>query len=156
MTKTPDEVQMNSEVLDHFREYANEELYGLNSLLIVRSGYLIFEEYFKGWNAEYPHQLYSTTKSVTSALVGIAIDQGLFNVNDSVLGFFPDYSFANLDSRKQNMTVEHLLNMKSGLDWDEWSYDYFNSNNHYNQMLNSLDWVQYILDRPMATNPGIV
>jgi CubicO group peptidase (beta-lactamase class C family) len=154
ITKNPEDVQMNSTILGKFREYANKSLLGLNGLIIIKSGYLVFEEYFKDWDSLSPHQLYSTTKSVTSALVGIAVDQGLFSVDDPVLNFFSEYSFDNIDSRKLNMTVEHLLNMQSGLDWDEWTYDYYNPNNHYNQMLSSPDWVQYILDKPMATDPG--
>ncbi len=154
ITKSPEEVQMNSTILSDFKEYATDQLLGINGLVIVKSGYLIFEEYYKGWQVDFPHQLYSTTKSVTSALVGIAVDQGLFTVDDYVLEFFPEYNFSNVDSRKHNMTVEHLLNMQTGLDWNEWTYDYFNSNNHYNHMLNSPDWVQYTLDKPMATIPG--
>ncbi len=153
-TISPEEVQVNSTYLTQFWNYADQYLTSLNSLIIIKSGYLIFEKYYRGWDSTQAHELYSTTKSVTSALVGIAVDQGLFSVDDYVVDFFPEYSFDNLDSRKQNMTVEHLLNMRSGLDWDEWSYDYFNVNNHYNQMLNSIDWVKNVLNRPMANDPG--
>ena len=156
ITLSPEDVQMNSTILDEFRRHTEENLFSLNGLIIIRNGYLVLEEYFRGWDADQAHELYSTTKSVSSALVGIAVDQGLFSVNDSVLDFFPEYTFNNVDSRKQNITVENLLNMKSGLNWDEWSYNYFHPDNHYNQMLNSPDWIQYILDKPMVTDPGSI
>lgn len=153
-TEEPENVQMDEDLLNTMDTYINESIFGLDSIVLVKNGYIVFERYYRGYSKDVAHQLYSCTKSVTSALVGIAIDQGLFTLNDYVLDYFDEYTFENVDSRKQNITIEHLLNMQSGLDWDEWSIDYFNSLNQYNRMLSSLDWVQFILDTPMATEPG--
>ncbi|MHA2146611.1 MAG: serine hydrolase domain-containing protein, partial [Candidatus Thorarchaeota archaeon] len=91
----------------------------------------------------------SGTASVMSALIGIAIDEGYIeNVSQTVLSFFPDRVFANPDSRKDAMTIEHLLTMTHGLDYEE--------NANYGPLTISADWVQYLLDRPMIYDPGTV
>ena len=88
----------------------------LHSLLVVRHGYLVVEEYFNGWSAGRLHTLQSVSKSFTSALVGIAIEQGAIRgVEEKVLDFFPDSGgIAHLDDRKRRLTVEDLLTMRSG------------------------------------------
>jgi CubicO group peptidase (beta-lactamase class C family) len=80
-------------------------------------------------------------------LVGIAIDQGKLRLDERALDLLPGRTFANLDERKQAMTVAHLLTMSSGLDWAE-------GNPAYQAMYNSGDWVKYVLDEPMDTEPG--
>jgi CubicO group peptidase (beta-lactamase class C family) len=119
----------------------------LHSLLIIRHGYLVSETYFQSFQATFKHDLYSVTKSFTATLVGIAVDQHGLRLDAPALGFFPDRQFANLDDRKQAMTVEGLLTMASGLDWQE-------GDAAYSSMFTSLDWVKAVLDRPMAGQPG--
>jgi CubicO group peptidase (beta-lactamase class C family) len=126
----------------------------LHSLLVVRHGYLVIEEYFAGHDAERSHTLQSVTKSFTSAAVGIAIEEGhIEDVHESVLGFFPDLeNIQNLDDRKRAMTLEDLLTMRSGTDYHERGPD----SPHY--QLNELPrgWTGFILDRPMESIPGRV
>ena len=87
--------------------------------------------------------------------IGIAIDEGYIpNVDEPVVSFFSDRTIANLDERKQSMTVRHLLNMRAGLEWDEWSYPYTDPQNDLHQMVYSADCIQFMLDRPMAAEPG--
>ncbi|MCP5045600.1 MAG: serine hydrolase, partial [bacterium] len=92
------------------------------------------------------------TKSITSALIGIAIDKGFIqHENTGVLEFFPDYNVANLTGAKQSMTLRHLLMMASGLNArDSYLYNWVGLNN----MINSSDWIQYMLDLPMVSSPG--
>ena len=62
------------------------------------------------------HVIHSNTKSITSALVGIALDKGYIkSVNQPVIEFFPEKTIANLDAQKRSITLEHLLTMASGL-----------------------------------------
>ncbi|MHA2330794.1 MAG: serine hydrolase domain-containing protein [Candidatus Hodarchaeales archaeon] len=153
-TTTPEEQEMNSTVLGTMISHIEERVTGMHSVLVIRNGYIVEEEYFNDWDRDLEHELYSCTKSVTSALVGIAIDQGYFEIDDYVLDFFPDKEFENVDERKQNMTVKHLLQMKSGLEWDEWSTDYMVYSNPVQKMLKSDDWVKHVLDQPMVEEPG--
>jgi CubicO group peptidase (beta-lactamase class C family) len=99
--------------------------------------------------------LYSCTKSVTSALVGIALDQGhIQSVEQPVLSFFPERTVANLDARKEAMKLEHLLTMTDGLDWVRKDVRFTSSGDTTPEMTRSRDWVQFTLDRPMAEEPG--
>ena len=127
----------------------------IHSLLIIRHGYLVAEVYYGANSPTLKHDLYSVTKSFTSALVGIAIHEGyIHGVNQPVLDLFADRQVANLDARKKAMTLEHLLTMSSGLDWPESGNAYTTTDNPYVRMMRSPDWVQFVLDRPMAQPPG--
>jgi CubicO group peptidase (beta-lactamase class C family) len=129
----------------------------IHSMLIVRNGYLVEEEYFGvDSRRDIPHWIYSVTKSITATLVGIAIDHGyLTGVNQTVIDFFPNRTFQNVDSNKQNITIEHLLTMTSGLEWEEWWASYDDPANDFRRIRSSSnDWIQYILDKPMVAAPG--
>ena len=123
--------------------------------LIVRSGKLVYERYFGGFRRDRKHFLYSVTKSVTSALVGIAIEQGLIGgVGDQAISYFPEYVDATWDPRKDAITLEHLLTMSSGLQYDEWSYAYGDARNSYNQMVSSSDWIRGGWKSPVGIAPA--
>ncbi|MFX1253282.1 MAG: serine hydrolase [Promethearchaeota archaeon] len=150
-TSSPEEQRMDSNVLNDVSEMRST---GLHSLLVVRHGKLVFEKYYGDDNHYYTrdskHVLYSATKSFTSALIGIAIEKGFIESTDQrVLDFFPEYTFSNVDSRKEAMTIEHLLTMTSGIEWFEGA-----ATDDLGQSAFSLNSVQYILDRPMVTEPG--
>jgi CubicO group peptidase (beta-lactamase class C family) len=124
----------------------------IHSLLIVRNGRLVLEEYFHGYSEGYLHMQQSVSKSFTSALIGIAIDQGkIEGVEEKVLGFFPGIGgVKNLDDRKRSITLQDLLTMRSGTDYHEEGSD---SPHH---RLNRLQegWDRFYLDRPMLRDPG--
>ena len=102
------------------------------------------------------HSMQSVTKSVVSLVLGIAIDRGDFpSLDTPVLSFFNDAQIAHVDARKRSMTLRHLLQMSTGLAWDE-SLPYSDPANTFTIMARSLDWVQYTLNRPMARAPGEV
>ncbi|MCK5238319.1 MAG: serine hydrolase [Candidatus Thorarchaeota archaeon] len=155
---TPESKGMNSSRLNEMLSIVTDEDLPLHSLLIVKDGYIIMEEYPRStFSSNTTHLLYSTTKSITSVLVGVAMFQGyLDNVSQKVLDFFPERTFDNVDSRKEAMTVEHLLTMTPGIEWDEWIVPYSNPSNVYRQMMSSSDPVQFVLDREMIRNPGDV
>jgi CubicO group peptidase (beta-lactamase class C family) len=154
---TPEEQGMDNDTLNAMMDLIEEEEYPIHSILVIRNGYAVYERY--------PHEYYppghlkllhSVTKSFTSTLIGIAIEQGLLSgVNETVLSFFPEYDIANPDPRKDSMTIEDLLTMTSGIEWDERSLPYeYGSGNSQMEMMESPDSVQYVLDLPMSHTPG--
>jgi CubicO group peptidase (beta-lactamase class C family) len=125
---------------------------GQHSLLIVRDGWLVVDEYFGLQTPDRPHTMQSVTKSVTSLLIGAAIDRGLIRgAGDSVLGFFPADTVANLDDWKRSLTLDDLLTMRTGLAWSENVYE-----GSPLQTMNQSrgDWVRFVLDWPMGGPPG--
>ncbi len=153
-TKTPEEMNISSNILEDMDSFIADQYYGLDSFLLIKDGYIVKENYFLGYNKDFDHICYSVSKSVTSAIVGIAIDKGYLSLNDYVIDFFPNKLFTNMDSRKSNMTVKHLLQMRSGLEWDEWNSSYSDSSNLYRQLMVSSDWVKFVLDMKMVSDPG--
>jgi len=163
-TSTPETQGMNSTKLNQMIEFIEEQSFVIDSVVVVRNGYIVLEEYpILDYNQDTRHILYSATKSVTSSLIGIAIQEGFIDsVNHKVMDLYPERTVANLDARKQRMTLEHLLTMTTGLEWDEWTYPYMDSQgnadsrNTYIQMIYSGDSIQFVLDRPMVHEPGTI
>ena len=148
---------IDSTYLDSLITAIENNVYGqVHSVLIHREDSLVFERYFNGCHRNTFEPVYSVTKSVTSALIGIAIDRGeLAGVKEKMLDFFDYYpSIANLDERKEAIDVEHLLTMTAGFEWDEWTLPYSHPGNDIALMVNSSDWVKYVLDLPMTDAPG--
>ena len=99
------------------------------------------------------HSLQSVTKSITSAALGIAIDEGLLSgVDVKIAELFKDYAFDKHDSRMMNMSLEDLLTMRAGIKWDEASYD--EADNSCILMEASEDWIQFVFDQGMDMEPG--
>lgn len=145
-TATPEEQGMSSAQLAAIFDYVAEEELEIHSILIVRNGYLVLEEYGHRHDAARQHILYSVTKSVTSALVGIAIEEGhIESVEQPILEFFPDRTFRNTDDAKRAISIEDVLTMRTGIDWYV-SLRY--------TMFQTPDWAQFVLNRPMITEPG--
>jgi CubicO group peptidase (beta-lactamase class C family) len=102
------------------------------------------------------HSLQSVTKTITSVIIGIAMDRGEFpSLDTPVVQFFDTTYIRNLDDRKRRMTIRHLLTMTTGLDWNE-ELPYNDPKNSSSLMEASWDWVQYTVDRPMREEPGSV
>ena len=110
----------------------------LHSLLVSRRGTLVLERYFNGARAERLANVKSVSKSVISALVGIAIDRGLIaDVAQPIARFFPG---------APQITIEDLLTMRSGLA--------STSGRNYGAWVRSPNWVRHVLSRPMEAEPG--
>lgn len=147
-TSAPEEQGMDSQKLAQLLDVIQQQHLNLHSLLIIRNGYLVSETYFGVYQQDTRHELYSCTKSFVSTLIGIAIDKGYIDrIDHRIVDFFPEYTFANLDEQKQAMTLEDLLTMRSGLDWQE-------GDPVYAAMYRSPDWIQFVLDKPMAQPSG--
>jgi CubicO group peptidase (beta-lactamase class C family) len=120
----------------------------LHSLLVSWRGEVILERYFHGARASRPANIKSASKSVLSALVGIAIERGLLpGVHAPIGPFFPSLLGAGADPRKREITIEDLLTMRSGLA--------STSNRNYGAWVRSPNWVRHVLSRPLLNPPGI-
>lgn len=107
--------------------------------------------YFSGRDV---HSLQSITKSITSALIGIAIGRGeLAGIEEPIVSFLGDYDLSRADPRFQRATIEDLLTMRTGVEWHE-SDRPADSTNTTIQLEGSHDWVQFVLDQPMDADPG--
>ena len=100
--------------------YNAAELETIYSLLVIKNGYLIAEDYFNEGSVDQKDRLQSVTKSYTSALVGIALEQGyLSSVDQKMMDFFPEVADQITDPRKEQITIRHLLQMRAGYPWEE-------------------------------------
>ena len=111
--------------------------------------------YVDGYDRDRLQRIFSITKSVTSALIGIAIDEGMIDGVDTPLyTFFPDNREAFEDAKKREITLEHILTLTSGLDWVESSVPYTDPRNDQYHQVRSDDWIEYVVERPIADEPG--
>jgi CubicO group peptidase (beta-lactamase class C family) len=100
--------------------YDAAKLDSIYSLLIIKNDKLIAEKYFNDGSIDLKSNLQSATKSYTSALVGLAFDQGcLTSLDQPFLDFFPEYADQIEDPRKEEITIRHLLQMRGGYPWEE-------------------------------------
>jgi len=143
----------------------------VHSMLIFKDGKLVLEEYFIGhkyqwdapnhhgelvaWDGTMEHVIHSDTKSVTSACIGIAIDKGFIeSVHQSIFDFLPEHQHLNTDG-KDKITIEHLVTMTSGLEWDEWSAPLSSAKNDIVGIwVSDKDPITFILGRPLVYEPG--
>ena len=99
------------------------------------------------------HTLQSVTKSVTSILMGIALEENHeYDLDTKAMTFFSNYSTENKDERLWDITIEDLLTMRSGLKWNEG--EYADSTDDCIAMEASDDWIQYVLNKPFDSDPG--
>jgi CubicO group peptidase (beta-lactamase class C family) len=148
-TAAPEEQGMDSEKLAQMVEHIQQEKLDLHSLLIVRNGYLVNELYGYPYSTGQAHGIMSVTKSVIDMLIGIAIQKGYIkDVHQPLFSLLPDQEVENLDEKKKAITLKDFLTMTSGLDCHE------NPAPGELFMQASANWVQFILDLPMAAQPG--
>jgi CubicO group peptidase (beta-lactamase class C family) len=137
--------QMIRKIVD--RTYPN-----VHSVLIIKDGKLLFEEYFYEYTKDTLQELRSATKTFMSALTGIAIDKKYIkSVNERVLSYFPEYTFENNSDLRNQITIKNLLTNQTGLDCDITNET---PANNETMMHNSDDWVKYTLSLPMIDTPG--
>jgi len=150
-----------------FDRIINETYKNIHSVLLVKNDKLVVEEYFQPWhgNAESGdliraldrvtmHQQHSVTKSVTSLLIGIAIDQQLMRgVEEKIAAFFPEYADIFADSAKDMLRLQHFLAM-TALAWDERTYPLTDARNDHVSLNRSKDPIRYALERPVIWAPG--
>jgi CubicO group peptidase (beta-lactamase class C family) len=178
---TPEEVNVSSFTIDSIHQEILNGDYGLiDNFLIIRNNKIIADhKYFHNYdsimlkystkdfqynydNTKYHpfyrqsdlHSLQSVTKSITSILIGIAIDEGYIkDINTPIITYLTKNKLDHKIITKDSITVANLLNMQSGIKWNEESLD--ESINNCLLMEKNKDWIQYILNQPMDTIPGV-
>jgi len=160
-------VEPLEDMMDLIRETEGDNIH---SILIFRNGKLVFEEYFEGYlyssnppgsNGDYiqydrktDHYLASVSKTVTSAIFGVAVKMGyITDIDEKLIDLFPEYTDI-LVGEKADITVEHLLTMTAGLSWDESSYSYTDPRNDVTALFNTDDPLESILDNTFLSTPG--
>lgn len=148
-TATPEQQGFDSAEIAAVIEDIDARALAVDSLHIVRNGVLILDAYFYPYLGDRPHDLASVTKSITSTLVGIAIDQGLMTLDQNLIASFPELAPVPPTDGKEDIELRHLLTMTSGLDCGRSAGE-----PELNAMLSSDDFVEYALGIPMAVPPG--
>ncbi|MEF2966762.1 serine hydrolase [Paenibacillus sp. M1] len=144
---SPGELGADGELLLQMEEEVTENYPAINSLLIVKNGNIVYEKYFNNATKDTPVPVYSVTKSVMSALTGIAIEQGYFMGTDQKLSEFLPAIKEQEDKRKQEITIRHALTMTGGLERVD--------DNYYAWYYTS-DWVASAVGLPLTDEPGAV
>ncbi len=152
---TPESQGLDSSILNRIDETITDNDIAVDSVIVIKDGYIVYEKYYNVWNQYMVHTIQSCTKSFMSALIGIAIDMGYIDsVSQPILDFFPNYTIDNWDSRKENITLFHCLTMSTGLEFHEVDIPYEDPENDLFAMYRSSDMWEYVLDRPMEYDPG--
>ncbi len=170
-TATLQSVGINFTPIGQMMDYINSvNDHEIHDILILRNNKLVFEQYFEGhslnfsapdlqgtviqYNRLTDHYWASVTKSVTSVLVGVARQNGYIqDLTKKIVDYFPEYDTI-LTGEKANITVEHLLTMRVGLEYDEGTYLYTDPRSDTYKMMHSVDPIAFVLSKPIASTPG--
>lgn len=165
---SPDSVGMDGAQLCTIAARLEQQATAVHSVVVIRHGKLVFEQYFPGYDqpwgqtdgqyeftATTKHDMRSVTKSVTSLLVGIAIDRKLIaGVDEPVLKFFPNTA-AVKQPGWDAITLRHLLTMSSGIKWDE-ALSWTDPKNDGPHLVSEADPIGYVLARPVVAPPDVL
>jgi CubicO group peptidase (beta-lactamase class C family) len=144
----PETVDIDAALLSS--AYANARaMPGMRSLLVVRRGKLVGEEYFNGNRADSLNHLRSVTKTVTALLVGIAVRRGSIRSTAQTLPDVIPVTVATIPDDKRQITIKNLLTMTGGFQWNE-----VQNVTEYNNWALAPDQINYILQRQMSDPPG--
>jgi CubicO group peptidase (beta-lactamase class C family) len=159
---TPEAEGMNATLLDAMLNAVAEQNARtdsrdtIDSVIVIRHGNVVLEAYP---NPRYPatrvHHLFSVTKSITSLLVGIVLDLGLIDgLDEPILAYFPSAVPQAEVQSKSAITIEHLLTMSAGLEWDEDTYPTSDPRNDFTRLERSSDPIGFVLGKSLIANPG--
>ena len=148
----PGDLGLDASRLNSMVEHIRRDIPTIDSVMVIRHGYVAVDEYFGSFTADQRHRIFSCTKSVTSTLVGIALDEDLITGLDAkILELLPSYEAKNVNQWKTSLTLRHLLPMASGIDARD---DYPDNWLWLDRMLGAPDPVQYCLDLNVTVEPG--
>ena len=179
---SPEDENIKESVLDELHQEFLSGKHGyIDGMLVFKNNKLVYEKNYKNnylelsidnnniqpqynyynptWHPFYQdtelHTVQSISKSVTSALIGIAINRGeLIGPEEKIMPYFENYSLIDDDPRRSEIKLIDLLTMTAGIKWDESTYAYTDPRNNAASMENSNEWVEYILNQPMSDKPG--
>jgi CubicO group peptidase (beta-lactamase class C family) len=111
---TPEEQGVPSETIAHFFQMIEEKGFEVHGLMMLRHGKVIAEHWWAPYAPQYQHAMYSATKTITAVAIGFAVQEGLLNVDDKVVSFFPDLLPDTISPQLAELSVRHLLTMSVG------------------------------------------
>jgi len=127
----------------------------IHGIVVIKNGKLVFEEYFDGFDRKTKHRIFSASKSVTSILIGIAMDQNkLPDVDTNVYELLPEYEGTKWIDQRYDIKLKHVLTMTAGLDWSGWDYPGYDFRSPTRKMFVSSDWLKFVLDRKVSDPAG--
>jgi len=147
---TPDAMTV---AMDSLWDKANADNTELHSVMVVKDGNVIYEEWRNGAHPDSAHALYSVSKTFTALGVGLAIQDGLLSLDERIIDLFPGCLPDSVSDNLAAMTVEHLLTMSGG---------YAHAPELYTDIISaasadsSLCWAREILKHPVEYKPGTV
>ncbi|MCL2035373.1 MAG: beta-lactamase family protein [Oscillospiraceae bacterium] len=145
----PENRGVDPDGLSRFRAALDEV--DIRCAVLVKDGYIIDEYYKDEYDENSVFRMASVTKSVTGAVVGIAIERGLIKeVDSALLEFLPQLNDPGMEDKRE-ITVEHLLTHTSGVYWNEWA-----GGDYFMRFSRSENWVDFVLDQEMQYAPGAV
>ncbi len=147
---TPENHNMNPEVFAALHEALKDS--SVYAMVTAKDGVIIDEYYGSEYDENSRFGLHSCSKSLTSALIGIAIEQGHIGGVDDLLSDYLPQVAALEDTRKHQLTLRHLLTHTSGLEWYEWG----GGRSNWQEFRSAPNWVEYILGRSLVAQPGAV
>lgn len=155
--EAPEDHGMDAATLEEARTYAFAEGNNTQSVVVVRDGVIVAEWYADGIDQDSWAASWSMAKSVTSALIGIAIEDGLIpGVDEPMTTWFPEWA-EDPDDPRADITLRHVLHMSSGLDWDEIYEDGdIAASEVATMVLSEPDQLAYAASRPAENEPGTV
>ncbi len=141
---TPEEAGLSSTVVERFFRNLSDNTaeLGIHSAMLLRHGKVFAEGYYAPYRPEIPHMLYSASKSVTSTAIGMAVDEGLMDIDERLEGIFPGYAGKPANKWSKMLTVRHLLTMSTGV--------------RFNEVGSALDedWVKMFMESVPKFEPG--
>jgi CubicO group peptidase (beta-lactamase class C family) len=142
---SPEQQGVASSTILEFVQALESQIHELHSFMLLRHGSIIAEGWWSPYGRDYPHMIFSLSKSFTSTAVGLALTEGHFSIDDLVLSFFPDETPAEVNDFLAAMSVRHLLSMSTGHADDTWAY-----------MVNRPDgnWIKGFFEVPVRHAPG--
>lgn len=142
----PEAVGMDRSKIKDLETMIKSQYSNINGIVVVRKGYVVFERYYNGYGPLHAHHVASVTKSVISALVGIAIDAGYIkSIHQKVLDFFPEYVPDAGDIQKRTITIRHLLTMTAPFPFS-WKEGDRRGHEPLDRLRRQQNWIMYILN----------
>jgi CubicO group peptidase (beta-lactamase class C family) len=141
----PEHKGIASSVILQFVEALESQMHEMHSFMLLRHGQVVAEGWWSPYRPEYPHLVFSVSKSFTSTAVGVAVAEGRLSIDDPILSFFPEERPSEINDFLATMSVRHLLTMTTGHAVDTWPFLVERSDG---------DWIKAFLNVPIVHPPG--
>ncbi|MFH0894700.1 MAG: serine hydrolase [Bacteroidota bacterium] len=158
ITSNPEKEGFDKKLFEEIIVKIEKGNYGaLNSLIVISNDKLVSELYFNGWKKDSVHSVQSISKSVTSLLIGKALELGEINsVEEKIVDILPELKANNNDLGKDSLSIRHYLTMSAGFEWSE-KYPPMDKRSSLYPIYNQKqDYIQYFFNQPLIYKPGKV